>query len=65
MLMLTLQIFAADDATKFSREYGWVQGERTHRYGMIIDHGKVIYSEVEPNLQAQEVSTAEAMLEAL
>ncbi|KAK6070999.1 peroxisomal matrix protein [Seiridium cupressi] len=56
-------IFASDDG--FSKEHAWVEGERTNRYGMIIDHGKVIYSELEPHLQAQEVSTAEAMLKVL
>jgi alkyl hydroperoxide reductase 1 len=55
----------SDDGTKFSKEFAWTEGERTNRYGMIIDHGKVIYSELEPHLQAQEVSTAEAMLKVL
>ncbi|ETS76231.1 peroxiredoxin pmp20 [Pestalotiopsis fici W106-1] len=58
-------VFASDEGTAFSKEYGWVEGERTNRYGMIIDHGKVIYSEVEPHLQAQEVSTADAALKVL
>ncbi|KAI1842121.1 hypothetical protein JX265_005600 [Neoarthrinium moseri] len=58
-------LFVSDDGVKFSSAFGWTQGERTNRYGMIIDHGKVIYSELEPHLQAQEVSTAEAMLKVL
>ncbi|KAH8664477.1 redoxin [Xylariales sp. PMI_506] len=58
-------LFMSDEETKFSKAYGWVEGERTNRYGMIVDHGKVIYSELEPHLQAQEVSTAEAVLKVL
>jgi alkyl hydroperoxide reductase 1 len=27
---------------------GWTNGERTARYAMIIDHGKVVYAEKEP-----------------
>lgn len=49
-------VFASDDGTAFSKEHAWVEGERTNRYGMIIDHGKVIYSEVEPHLQVSNSS---------
>lgn len=31
--------------TKFSKQIGWTMGERTGRYALVIDHGKVIYAE--------------------
>lgn len=36
-----------DVDTKFSQLIGWTRGERTGRYAMIIDHGKVTYAENE------------------
>ena len=38
----------SDPETKFSRSIGWTAGERTARYAMIIDHGKIVYAEKEP-----------------
>ncbi|KAH7014321.1 peroxiredoxin type-2 [Microdochium trichocladiopsis] len=60
-------IFASDDHATFSKEFGWMaeDGERTNRYGMIVDHGKVTYAELEPHLQALEVSSADAVLKVL
>ena len=37
-----------DVSTAFSQRIGWTKGERTGRYAMIIDHGKVVYAENEP-----------------
>ena len=37
----------SDVGTKFSQSIGWTLGERTGRYAMIIDHGKVLYAEKE------------------
>ena len=37
----------SDVGTKFSQSIGWTMGERTGRYAMIIDHGKVVYAEKE------------------
>ncbi|KAL8723121.1 MAG: hypothetical protein Q9225_000524 [Loekoesia sp. 1 TL-2023] len=34
--------------TQFSKKIGWTRGERTGRYAMVIDHGKIIYAENEP-----------------
>ena len=34
----------SDVETKFSKRIGWTMGERTARYAMIIDHGKVAYA---------------------
>ena len=39
------QIFATDAETKFSQKLGWTLGERTGRYALIVDHGKVTYAE--------------------
>lgn len=42
------QLFLSDPGTKFSQSIGWTMGERTARYAIIVDHGKVIYAEKEP-----------------
>ena len=36
-----------DVDTKFSKKIGWTAGERTARYAMVIDHGKIVYAEKE------------------
>ena len=36
-----------DPETKFSQSIGWTLGERTGRYALVIDHGKVTYAEKE------------------
>ncbi|KAL8870488.1 MAG: hypothetical protein Q9174_003483, partial [Haloplaca sp. 1 TL-2023] len=40
--------FMSDADAKFSKSIGWTKGERTGRYAMIIDHGKITYAENEP-----------------
>jgi len=42
------QLFMTDADASFSKKIGWTRGERTNRYAMIIDHGKVTYAENEP-----------------
>lgn len=37
----------SDPDTKFSKAIGWTMGERTGRYALIIDHGKITYAEKE------------------
>ena len=37
----------SDPDTKFSKSIGWTMGERTGRYAMVIDHGKITYAEKE------------------
>lgn len=37
-----------DGDIAFSKSIGWTKGERTGRYAIIIDHGKVVYAENEP-----------------
>ena len=44
----TVQLFLADNATAFSQKIGWTKGDRTGRYAIVIDHGKVVYAENEP-----------------
>ena len=36
-----------DPETKFSKSIGFTMGERTARYAMILDHGKITYAEKE------------------
>ena len=36
-----------DPETKFSKSIGWTLGERTGRYALVIDHGKITYAEKE------------------
>ena len=55
------QLFMSDPETKFSKLIGWTMGERTARYAMIIDHGKVVYAEREPGRDVT-VSSAQAVL---
>lgn len=61
-LTTTSQIFASDPETKFSQAIGWTAGERTARYAIAIDHGKVTYSELETEKGSIEKSGAEAVL---
>lgn len=42
------QLFLSDGGAGFSSKHGWTRGERTGRYALIIDHGKVVYAENEP-----------------
>ncbi|KAI9817563.1 MAG: hypothetical protein M1827_001175 [Pycnora praestabilis] len=55
-------LFFSDPETKFSKSIGWTLGERTARYAMIIDHGKITYAEKEPGPGDVTVSGAEAVL---
>jgi len=55
------QLFLNDPGTAFSKQLGWTQGERTARYALIIDHGKITYAEKEPGHEVT-VSGAEAVL---
>ncbi|KAF5138208.1 Peroxiredoxin Asp f3 [Metarhizium anisopliae] len=47
----------------FSKSIGWNDGERTSRYAIVIDHGKVIYAEKETS--GIEKTGAEGVLAAL
>ncbi|PGH08658.1 hypothetical protein AJ79_05940 [Helicocarpus griseus UAMH5409] len=54
-------LFLSDADAVFSKNIGWVMGDRTARYALIIDHGKVAYAEKEPGRDVT-VSSAEAVL---
>ncbi|KIV91271.1 hypothetical protein, variant 1 [Exophiala mesophila] len=41
-------LFLSDPETKFSKSIGWTLGDRTARYALIIDNGKITYAEKEP-----------------
>ena len=42
-------MFMSDTGIAFSKSIGWTRGaDRTGRYAMVIDHGKIIYAETEP-----------------
>ena len=47
-LTLRAKLFMTDVDAKFSKQIGWTKGERTGRYAIVIDHGKVVYAEIEP-----------------
>lgn len=39
----------SDSGVAFSKSIGWTRGaDRTGRYAMVIDHGKIVYAENEP-----------------
>jgi len=50
-------LFLSDPGVKFSSSIDWTMGERTARYALIIDHGKIVYAEKEP---AREVTVSGA-----
>ncbi|KAI2634895.1 Redoxin [Hypomontagnella submonticulosa] len=55
-------IFASDDGAPFSTSLGWtVGGVRTARYAIVVDHGKVVYAEKEPE-RGVTVSGVDAVL---
>ncbi|KLU83287.1 peroxiredoxin type-2 [Magnaporthiopsis poae ATCC 64411] len=54
-------LFASDDGAKFSKSLGWTLGERTARYAIVVDKGKVVYAEKE-SAGGTEVSGAQAVL---
>lgn len=42
-------MFIPDAGIAFSKSIGWTKGpERTGRYAMVINHGKLVYAEDEP-----------------
>ncbi|OAL33331.1 hypothetical protein AYO20_07342 [Fonsecaea nubica] len=61
LIFFACQLFLSDPETKFSKSIGWTLGERTARYAIIIDHGKVVYAEKEPGRDIT-VSSAAAVL---
>jgi alkyl hydroperoxide reductase 1 len=55
-------IFANDTDIKFSTAIGWTAGERTARYAIVVDHGKVTYAELETEKGSIAKSGADAVI---
>ncbi|KAK2732343.1 Peroxiredoxin Asp f3 [Myotisia sp. PD_48] len=54
-------LFLSDVNAEFSSKIGWTAGERTARYALVIDHGKIVYAEKESG-SGVTVSSAESVL---
>ncbi|EQL02575.1 redoxin [Ophiocordyceps sinensis CO18] len=55
-------IFASDADAKFSKSIGWNLGERTARYAIVVDHGKVVYASRDDDPKSIDQSGAETVL---
>ncbi|KAH6697075.1 peroxiredoxin type-2 [Plectosphaerella plurivora] len=55
-------VFATDPAAAFSKSIGWTAGERTGRYAIVVDHGKVTYAGVETVSGSLDNSGAEVVI---
>jgi len=55
-------VFASDDNSSFSRSLGWTNGPRLGRYLILVDHGKVVYADIETVKGSIEKSGAEVAL---
>ncbi|KAK3901191.1 Redoxin [Staphylotrichum tortipilum] len=55
-------LFMSDANADFSRSIGWTNGERTGRYAVVVDHGKVIYAEADTTRGSIANSGAEGVL---
>jgi alkyl hydroperoxide reductase 1 len=51
-----------DGAAKFSTSIGWNLGERTGRYAIVIDNGKIVYASKDEDTKSIEVSGAQGVL---
>lgn len=52
------QVFASDSDLKFAKSLGWTvnNGERSDRWAIVVDHGKVTYAAKEEELQSLDFS---------
>ncbi|KAK4042498.1 Redoxin [Parachaetomium inaequale] len=55
-------LFMSDANADFSRSIGWAAGDRTGRYAVVVDHGKVVYAEADTVRGSIEHSGAEGVL---
>ena len=46
----------------FSKSIGWDKGDRTQRYAIVVDHGKIVYADVDTEKGSIAKSGAEAVL---
>lgn len=58
-------LFMSDAGLEFSKSIGWIQGDRTQRYAIIVDHGKVVYADADNVRGSIEKSGAEGVLSKL
>lgn len=55
----------SDPGLEFSKSIGWVKGDRTLRYAIVVDHGKVVYADIDDVPKSIAKSGAEAVLSKL
>ncbi|KAM7205360.1 putative peroxisomal prx5-like peroxiredoxin [Rhypophila sp. PSN 637] len=55
-------LFMSDAGLEFSKTIGWIKGDRTLRYAIVVDHGKVIYADIDDVPKSISKSGAEAVL---
>jgi alkyl hydroperoxide reductase 1 len=55
-------LFLSDGGAAFSKSIGWTAGERTARYALVIDNGKIVYAAKEDSPGEVSVSGADAVL---
>jgi alkyl hydroperoxide reductase 1 len=51
-----------DNAAKFSTSIGWNLGERTGRFALVIDNGKIVYASKDDDPKSIEASGAQGVL---
>lgn len=59
---MCVKLFMTDANAAFSKSIGWAAGERTDRYALVVDHGKVVYAAREKTFGAVMASDAETVL---
>jgi alkyl hydroperoxide reductase 1 len=52
----------SDANADFSRSIGWANGDRTGRYALVIDHGKVVYAGIDTERGSIANSGAQGVL---
>ncbi|KAH6854935.1 Redoxin [Chaetomium sp. MPI-CAGE-AT-0009] len=55
-------LFMSDANADFSRSIGWASADRTGRYAVVVDHGKVVYAEADTTKGSIAHSGAEGVL---
>jgi alkyl hydroperoxide reductase 1 len=55
-------LFISDAGAEFSKSIGWNNNERTGRYAIVVDHGKITYAGHEGKSGTTLVSDADAVL---
>jgi alkyl hydroperoxide reductase 1 len=52
----------SDAGLEFSKSIGWVNGDRSKRYAIVVDHGKVTYADIDDVRGSVANSGAEGVL---